>query len=117
MKDKTLIKIALAWSLIGIAALLFISEYSEPDRIKIIELGDHTGKIVYIQGIVAKTTYAEKVTIFEVDDGTSDIKVVAFEKMNKTIDKGDEIVVYGKVDTYKNELEVIANKIDCLKCG
>lgn len=117
MRDKTLIKIALAWSLIGIVALMFVSEYTEPPTIKIIELGDHMGKTVAIQGNVTRAIYSEKVTIFEVKDRTADIKVVVFEKMNKTISKGDEIKAYGKVKIYKNELEVIADRIECLRCG
>lgn len=117
MKDKALIKVALAWSLIGIAVLLFIAEFHEVDSIKIIELGDHMGKIVYVQGNVTKATYTETVTIFDIKDRTGDITVVAFDKMNETIHKGDEIRIFGKVDTYKNELEVIADKIECIRCG
>ena len=75
------------------------------------------GKIVYVQGNVTKAIYSESVTIFEIEDDTAEIKVVAFDKMNKTINEKDEIRAFGKVKTYKNELEVIADKIDCIKCG
>ena len=117
MRDKTLIKIALTWSLIGIVALLFVSEFHETEKINIIELGEYIGKIVYVQGNVTKTIYSDAVTIFEIEDNTGEIKVVAFEKMNKTINENDEIRAFGKVKIYKNELEVIADKIDCVKCG
>lgn len=112
MNDKTLLKLALAWALIGIVALMFISEYTEAPTIKIIELGEHMGKSVYIQGNVTKATYTDKVTIFDISDGTSEITAIAFEQMNKTIKKGDAIKIFGKVDTYKNELEVVIDRIE-----
>ncbi len=43
MNDKTLLKVAVVWSLIGILALLFLSEYTEPDNVKIMELAEHMG--------------------------------------------------------------------------
>lgn len=112
MNDKKLLKLALAWALIGIAALMFVSEYTEVPTVRIIELGEHIGKSVYIEGNVTKATYSDKATIFNIRDNSSEITAIAFEKMNKTINQGDLIRVFGKVETYKNELEVVINKIE-----
>ena len=112
MKDSTLLKISLIWSTIGIFLLLFISEYTEPPKVKINNLEENLGKKVTIEGKVLSFNSKQKVTFIEVEDNTGKINVITFDKIN-TIRKNTKVKITGKVELYKGNLELVANKIIC----
>lgn len=116
MEDKTLIKICLAWSLLGTFLLLILAEYTEPKVINVIELADHYDETVAIQGWIERATYKEEVAFFTLKDNTSKITVVVFGGMNETVHKGDEVKIAGTVSQYQGKLEVIADAIECVRC-
>lgn len=115
MDDRTLIKISLAWSLIGIFALILIASYSVPDQIKIKDLESYVGKTVSLQGEVLKINTKGSTTFIDFKDESGVITIVAFDKV-QNITMNNTISVTGKVQLYKNELELIASKIICVKC-
>ena len=116
MRDKTFLKIALAWSIIGIFLLILIANYTAPPELNIIELGENMGKTVVVDGIVDKTTYKKEVSFIDLKDSTGKITVVLFDNPAKKVYANDEIKVKGKISEYKGELEIIADEIFCVKC-
>lgn len=106
MEDKSLIKICLFISLTGIITLAILSYYQEPGSSSSISSKD-IDKIVKINGEIkylreTKGTY--KLTI-------DDTKVTVFKTKKLELKKGDYVEITGKVQEYKNQLEVIADKI------
>jgi len=113
ISDKQLMKFCIVVSVIGIAALFFIVESIEPKTVEISGLNKQMiGQFVKING-KASNVYNNEGTLFltlnNPDDG-SIIKIVMF-KNNLEIKEGNFIEVTGKLELYKNELEVIASSI------
>lgn len=111
MKDKTLLKFSLVWSIVGIILLLFIAEYSEPSKINIIDSEDNLGKTVKINGKVLSFVSKPTVTFIEIEDYSGKIVVVSFDKLERP--KCSNLEVSGKVKLYKGNLEIIADSIKC----
>ena len=116
MKDNTFIKLALLWSLIGIFILMLTAVYTEPETVNVVDLEENLGKTVIVKGVVDHTTYKEKVAFIDLEDNSGKITVVVFDDLPKKVYKKDEISVRGEVEVYKDELEIIAQEIYCIKC-
>jgi len=100
MQEKTLIIIAIICIVIGLPGLYLASQFVQIDDPRI--LSSITGKVVSINE-------KEKITIINVKmDNT--LPVVIFEKTNAK--KGDNILVKGELQTYKEKLEFVADKIE-----
>lgn len=117
MKDSTLVKISLAWALIGIFILLVLANFAKPQEIKVSDLGNNLGKSVVLHGKVSHATYKEAVSFIDLADDTGKTTVVFFGASKNNLSFGDLIAVKGKVSVYKNEIELIADEIVCLECG
>jgi len=115
MDDRTLIKISLAWALIGIFALIFIASYGQPEQIKISELENNIGKTVLLQGKIFSITVKGDTGFIDLSDDTGNATIVAFEKITN-ITVGNTVAAKGKVQMYKGEPELIASEIYCVKC-
>ncbi len=115
MKDNTFLKISLVWSLIGLFLLLLLAYFSEPQVIKISDMEQNVGKSVVIFGTVENARYGST-SFIDLSDKTGNTTVVLFaEPQNKT-QTGEQIGVKGKVQFYKNNFELIADEIRCVKC-
>lgn len=113
MKEKHLLKIALICSLIGVAALYFISENIEIKQTNIEKITfDDVDRNVKVKGVVNDLFENENVMIIDVIQ-PEEITVVLFKRNNKNISigKGDNIEVIGKVDEYEGKLEIIGNRV------
>lgn len=117
MKEKSLLKVALICSLVGILILFIVSQNIsvEEKTIGRITIEDMDKK-VKIKGFVEKVVDTEKVGIINVVQ-PQDIDVVLFKEGNETIDikKDDFIEVIGKVEEYKGELEVIGQRVRIIR--
>ena len=113
MQEKTLLKIALITSLLGLSILYAISdniEIKEKDIEKItIENKD---EFVKLSGIVSNLVNSEKVMILEITQ-PQEITVVLFKNKNNSIDinEGNEVEIFGKVDEYNGKMEIIAERV------
>ena len=117
MKDRGLLVIALAWSLIGVFLLILAAMFAEPEHISIDKLEDNLGETVIISGTIARSTYLENVAFIDLYDETGRALVVLFKEPAYKPDLGDVIAVKGKVQTYQDELELVADEIICEVCG
>jgi len=111
LKEKTLLKIALCVSVLGLVFLYFISENIELEE-KVIEKIDSTDyeKDIKIKGNVEKVTDLEKIIIFEVSQPKT-ITVVAFKDGNINLNEGDYVYITGSVEEYEGKPEIIADEI------
>jgi len=113
MQEKTLLKIALIFSLVGII-LLFI--FSNNVSIKEINIGkineedlDTTVKII---GRIEKVSDTEKVIFLTIgQEKIETIPVLLFKDSNISFAPGDYVEITGTLEDYEGEKEVIANKI------
>jgi len=111
MKEKTLLRIALICSVIGVALLFIFSESAEINEKSISDIssGD-IGEYVKIKGEVTKALSKEGVIIITIQQ-PSQINVVLFRKEPLEISEGDFVEVIGKIDDYKGKAEIIGDKI------
>jgi DNA/RNA endonuclease YhcR with UshA esterase domain len=113
MQEKTLLKIALITSLLGLLVLYLISDNIEIKEKNIEKITiENKDEFVKLRGIVNKVIDTEKVTIMEITQ-PQQITVVLFKNENKTmpIQQGNEIEIFGKVDEYEGKLEIIADRL------
>lgn len=100
MEEKTLIIIAIACIIVGLPCLYFASQYVKTDNPRI--LSSISGKVTGIQ-------QKDKITIINVKmDNT--IPVVSFKKVQ--LQKGDRVEIQGELQTYKEKLEFVADKVE-----
>ena len=112
MQEKTLLKLALITSLLGILALYLISDNIdlEESNIERITL-DNKDEFVKVIGKVSRVVDTEKVTILDIMQ-PNEITVVLFKTDDRKtiIQEGDQVEIIGKVDEYEGSLEIIAHK-------
>ncbi len=117
MKEKTLLKIALICSLLGLLVIYLISNNIEIKEKNIEKITlDNKDEFVKLRGIVSRVTDTEKVTIMEITQ-PQQITVVLFKNENKTmpIQQGNEVEIFGKVDEYEGKLEIIADRLRVIR--
>lgn len=112
---KDITKISFALSVAGIVALFFVTEGIRPLEINVSSINnEHLGRNVAVNGTIKSITNSEGnifITLAE-----RDFRIVVFR--NKADDedyalkRSDKISATGKVQLYKNGLEIIADKIE-----
>jgi len=113
MQEKTLLKIALICSLLGLLILYLISNDIEIKEKNIEKITiDNKDEFVKLNGIVNNVIDTEKVTLIKILQ-PQEITVVLFKNENKTmpIQQGNEVEVIGKVDEYEGKMEIIADRL------
>lgn len=114
MKENTLLKIALICSLIGLAALYFISSKIEVKRYAPKQLKANIGDDVGLKGTITKITDKGSVVFIEVEQANT-VAVVLFTKDNISLSKGDNIEIIGEVQEYNGKEEIIAQRVRAVK--
>ncbi len=115
MSEK-LLKIAFAWSMIGVLLLIVIAWATSPELVSISSLQDSLGKTVVVQGAVTKFNVRAKVTFISLKDASGATTAVLFDMPNDYLDKGDIVNITGKVEEYKGDLELVASRVVCVDC-
>lgn len=109
----SLTKISLIISAVGIIALFFVANSLQPLEItaKTIDKS-HVGTTVSVNGTIKSLAVKEGNIFISLEEG---MRVVVFRNSAAGSDYGlkrnDRINVVGKVQLYKNELEIVAEKI------
>ena len=103
MEDKTLIRISIFISLIGLVFLFYLSttEIIGEDVINAEE-----GNAVKISGKITDIQHKDKITIISV---LSPVEVVIFD--NTSVIKGNNITIMGDVKEFNGKKEIIAVKM------
>ncbi len=110
--QKTLLKISLIISLIGILTLLFLANIQEPKLISIDKITDkQLNKNIKVQGQITniKTYKDSNFQVISIKDGTGKIDITTNQILNLT--NSQNLIVIGKLTEYKNNLQIQANKI------
>lgn len=112
-KDKkTLLRISIIFSIIGLL-LIYISSISiEPEFVKIGDISkEDLGEHIKIRGKIIEETISDGTLFLQLKNNSNEISVVKFNykgaKLNKT-----SVVVSGKVNLYESKLEIIAERIE-----
>lgn len=113
---KNLFKISLIISIAGILLLLFLSAVLEPKPTKINNITEKMlNKKVKVSGTIEKIEDKETFQILSIKDETGKIEVLCEcennNEINLTTKNAQEVIVTGKVQEYKNSLQLNAEKI------
>jgi DNA/RNA endonuclease YhcR with UshA esterase domain len=121
MDDKTLVRLSAAIAVVGLIGIIAAAQFAEPKAVEISEIsGSLVGQNVAVNGTVESISINDGnvfITLGSVDSrDNSSADVVMFERDARnsiayTIKKGDTIVVDGKVNYYRNDVEVVASSI------
>lgn len=110
ISDSSLKKLSLVISLIGIVALFLFTQFVEPKRVSISEITDEMiGQRMLVNGTVKSLSEKGSNTFFTIDDGAQ-IKAVIFNKKFE-LSENQDILAIGRIELYRNELEIIIEEI------
>lgn len=113
MNEKTLFRIALMSSMIGIFGLIIISYFYEYNLTTIQDIDDgYIDKKIVIEGEISNIKSGKGVYSFEIYDETGKIKAIAFSELN--VINGQEVKLTGQVTEYNNELEIKIERLENL---
>jgi DNA/RNA endonuclease YhcR with UshA esterase domain len=110
MKEKTLLKLSLAVSLIGLLVLFFISTRIDVSDYKPQELNSNVGDDVKLKGVVTKVSNLEEVMFIELNQ-QNPATLVVFKDKEIPISSGDEIEVFGQVQDYKGKEQIVVQRL------
>ncbi len=100
----------------GIAFLFALSYAFEPAQANISELNEQmAGSSVLLKGRVDSVWSRQATLFFQLNDGTGKMQAVIFnpsEEQRQLIAKNAFVAVTGKVQVYKNKLEIIVTKVE-----
>ncbi|HII65653.1 TPA: hypothetical protein HA295_02655 [Candidatus Woesearchaeota archaeon] len=109
MKEQTLLKIALVSSILGLAILFAVARSGDAGQADISSIdGTMKGNHVKILGTVQDVHNAGEVQILDISQPSS---ITVFVSGQPPLKKGDTVEVIGRVDEYKEEREIIADRI------
>lgn len=112
MQEKTLLKISLITSLVGILILLVILDKIDISDSNINQVNKtFLDKQVKIKGEITRITETPGLYIMNIKDNTGSIDVIIFKEEKLELEKGNIIEVQGQVTEYQGKLELIAKKV------
>ncbi len=116
MNNQLILKISITIAIIGIISLYIFTTVFE-NKIAVFEITEFVGERVTVEGTVSDYHVSKDGHVFfEVHDSSGGVDVVAFRNSNIEqayhLKEGQRIKLTGKVQEYKNELEIIASSID-----
>ncbi|MBT3691207.1 hypothetical protein HOG16_03130 [Candidatus Woesearchaeota archaeon] len=113
MNENTLLKCSLLFSILGILAILFISETSSIELSKISDLTKESiEEKVRIIGEIKTIGDSPGLIILNLEDDTGTITVMLFKNEEEIpLEKNQRVEVIGTITEYKDQLEIIADQI------
>lgn len=90
--------------------------------VKLVKINEIEDDLMYkkvkITGDVVKiTNYKSGYQLLRIGDGSEEINVFIENGKSFDLKKSDKIIVTGKVQEYKNDIEIVAEKINKLNLG
>lgn len=115
LRESTINCIALLCALTGIIALALFDFAFSPREISVKEINEKIiGEKVSLKGKIDWVVEKEKFVLFGLNDGNK-IKAIVFyptKEERELIKKNNFLTITGKVQLYKNELEIIVEKVE-----
>lgn len=112
MEEKTLLHISIAGSLLGILILFIISNNIEIPEANIYLVNKSMlNENIKIKGQITNIIETPGLYILTVSDKTDKIQIVVFKEDKLDIKVNQIVEIQGKVSQYKNQTEIIADKI------
>jgi len=116
LQQQTISKIALLASMAGIATLFLLAENIEAKEVSIREIDEGMLDMhVLVKGQVMSSYQTNKTAIMELYDGTGKVKAVMFRPSKEQLvllGKGSFASFEGKVQIYKEELEIVVERVE-----
>ncbi len=127
MNDSDLLKMSFGVATSGLVLLFLVSSYSTVPIAKISELSfDDTGTKAAVKGEITSVRNHKDGHIFiKVSDETGEISIAIFKNVAEKLDvptrkcvteMGSRVEVAGEVVEYQEELEIIAQSTNDVKC-
>lgn len=112
MKEKTLLKIALISSIVGVVILYSVSQFSEIKERTIDEIYNlDDGTNIKVKGTVQKVVQTDRVVIVDIA-AQNTISVFLFKNKNEVnISEGSQIEVMGEVAEQDGRKEIIGERV------
>jgi hypothetical protein len=113
LREKTLFKIALLCSFVGLIILFFISDKISIDNISISNIEkEELGRDIRLIGKIERVTNGDKVIFLEVAEmKTEKISVILFKDRDIDLIEGSYVEIEGEIDEYNGKREVIASRV------
>ncbi len=112
MQEKTLLKIAVVCSLIGIFIVLLIVEKLDASESNIASITkDDLNEKVKVKGYINSIKETPGLLILNVKDDTGNITAILFKEDDINLKKGDLIEIDGVIKEYKGKLEIETDSI------
>ena len=113
MEEKTLFKIAIITSFIGLILMIVIAERIDVNDMKIKDVDkDLLGKNVRINGIIKNEKNLKEINLLNVSDDSGSITVVLSKGNGYDLKNGDNVKVTGFVKEYAGKLEIEADLVE-----
>jgi len=107
---KILLKISLAISILGILVLLILSNTLNPKLTKIENINKKLiNQKIQVKGEIINIKNFKNLQIITIKDSTGRIDLVLYENLN--LSKKQTIIAFGRVNTYKDQIQISADKI------
>lgn len=112
MEDKTLLRIALIVSLLGLIIIyLLFQNLSQPiSEEKLDQLPEKSW--LKVRGEIKEIKEGEKVSFLKLSyQNPEEIDIVLFKGKNSALKKGDIIEIEGNIETYKDKKQLVASQV------
>lgn len=116
MQTRTLLRLALVTSIVGLILLFFLSENLEPPLMPIKEISEkYFDSYVKVAGEITNVKETKGLYILTVEDATDEIEVVIFKDKNVTFSEDTQVEVIGKVTKYWTRLQIEAVEVRAIE--
>ena len=114
ISDRQLMRLSLIIAIVGVAALFLLTVFIEPRQTDIADINESMiGQNIMVNCIV-ESVYVNNAVFLVVSDGEK-ITAVALDRFAKEkamqLKAGDKVIVRGKVELYKGELEILISDV------
>ncbi|MBW2971918.1 hypothetical protein KY359_02680 [Candidatus Woesearchaeota archaeon] len=109
MKEKTLLAIALAVGIMGMAALFILAQRIEIDQVMLDRLDEMVDEAVVVEGVVVGVNEAEG-AVFLMLQKDEMVDVVLFGDA-PLLEEGDYVQVRGTVSSHEGETGIIGEEV------
>lgn len=110
LKDKTILRIAIIVSTIGLLSLFILMFFKTEKLIQIDEISKYNDQKIVIVGIAKNISHRNNNTRFLVYQECS-VEVMLFSKTLNNTMEGKEVYIEGKPQEYNSKISIIADKI------